>query len=159
MSPARPYHILLIEDNPGDVLLMREMLSDLQLNCRLTVLHDGEEAETLVNKCVRGELQDEFDLVLLDLQVPRLSGPEILRKLKSDPSMRKIPVIVLTSSGDADEVKEAYQLRANCYIRKPLDLDDFTRAIQSLVQFWFGVAKLPTRAAEYPRRYASGASY
>jgi two-component system, chemotaxis family, response regulator Rcp1 len=129
--------ILLVEDNPGDVRLVRESLRENGLPHRLAVAMDGVEAL----ERLRGP--ERPDVMLLDLNLPRKDGREVLAEVKSDPGLRSIPVVVLSSSDAQDDVSAAYALHANCYVTKPVDLDQFLDVVATIQRFWMGVAKLP----------------
>ena len=134
-------HILLVEDNPGDVRLVQEALKTTELECVLEVASNGDEA--LIR--LFSEETDLLapDLIILDLNLPRRSGHEVLALIKDDPKTRTIPVIVLSSSGLTEDVEKAYGAHANCYIQKPQNIDDFFHVCSLLEAFWFEVAKLP----------------
>jgi two-component system, chemotaxis family, response regulator Rcp1 len=129
--------ILLVEDNPGDVRLVRESLRESGLPHRLAVAMDGVEAL----EQLRGP--ERPDVMLLDLNLPRKDGREVLAEVKSDPGLKSIPVVVLSSSDAQDDVSAAYALHANCYVTKPVDLDQFLDVVATIQRFWMGVAKLP----------------
>jgi len=141
---SRPVEILLVEDNPGDVRLTREALREGKVHNNLHVAKDGVEALAFLRK--EG---DEYagavrpDLILLDLNLPRKDGREVLEEIKADPSLRHIPVVVLTSSEAEQDIVRAYDLHANCYVSKPVDLDQFITVVQSIENFWFTIVKLP----------------
>ena len=139
-----PFEILLVEDNPGDVLLTREAFQVGRLAHRLSVVEDGEEALSFLRK--EGKYKDapRPDLMLLDLNIPRKDGRELLAEVKSDPALRHIPVIVLTTSDAEQDVWRAYKLHANCYLTKPVEMDDFLNKIRSVEEFWLTVVRLPT---------------
>jgi len=142
-AEGRIVEILLVEDNPGDVLLTREALRDGKIHTHLSVATDGEEA--LARLHGQGPYAGAVrpDLILLDLNLPRLSGREVLASIKADEQLRRIPVVVLTSSEAEQDILASYDLNANCYISKPVDLDQFIRVIQSIEDFWLTVVKLP----------------
>ena len=144
MSRAKfPVNILLVEDNPGDVLLTQEAFSEGRYLPRLSVVEDGVEAMTFLRR------QDGYadaprpDLILLDLNLPRKDGRELLAEVKEDPDLRYIPIIVLTTSNAEQDVRRAYKLHANCYLTKPLDMDDFLKKVRSIEEFWLNVVRLP----------------
>lgn len=141
MSAAR--HILLVEDNPGDVRLTSEALREAGVRGELHVVNDGEEALRYLRK--GGEFKEAAtpDLVLLDLNLPRVGGREVLATMKSDHLLRRIPVAVLTTSADSDDVDAAYANHVNCYITKPIDMDRFVEVIRALGRFWLDVVTLP----------------
>lgn len=137
--------ILLVEDNPGDVGLIREAFSEAKVHNILHVVPDGVEAM----KFLRAE--DNYpdapcpDVILLDLNLPRKSGREVLEEIKADPKLKMIPVVILTSSKEDEDICRSYQLHANCYITKPVDFEQFMKVVQSIEDFWFTVVKLPCR--------------
>lgn len=141
--------ILLIEDNPGDVRLIREALKDRCVNLR--VVRDGEQALRCLNRDGAFPDAPRPDLILLDLNLPRLSGREVLAALKAHPAYRCIPVIVITSSHAPDDVHFAYENHANGYVVKPPDVNDFFRAMAGLEMFWLRIAQLPTGEQHEPR--------
>ncbi|MBF0154532.1 MAG: response regulator [Magnetococcales bacterium] len=142
---AKPIEILLVEDSPGDVELTREALRDSKLlNC-LHVVEDGEEAMAFLRR--EGRYADAVrpDVVLLDLNLPRKDGREVLEEIKADPDLKSTPVVVLTTSRADEDILRTYQLHANCYITKPVDLNQFFSVVQSVENFWFTVVKLPPK--------------
>ena len=144
--PARsdgPPEVLLVEDNPGDVRLVRVALSDGEVDVPLSVVGDGTEALDHLHR--RGEYADapRPDLVLLDLNLPRTTGTEVLEAMQDDPDLARIPVIVLTSSTDPDDVATAYELSANAYLTKPVDPDAFVEAVCAIEGFWLRLVHLP----------------
>lgn len=141
-SPS-PIEILLVEDSPGDIRLTRETLRDAKVANRLHVVTDGVEAMLFLNKRGAHENAPSPDLVLLDLNLPRKDGLEVLAEMKSDPVLRRIPVVVLTTSQAEQDVVRSYNLHANCFVSKPVDLDQFARIVQSIENFWFTVVRLP----------------
>jgi CheY-like chemotaxis protein len=136
-------HILLVEDNPGDVRLTKEALRGAKVANDLRVVGDGEEAIEYLRQ--RGRYVDapRPDIVLLDLNLPRLDGRDVLIDIKSDPDLAKIPIIVLTSSSAEQDIQSAYELHANCYISKPVDFTEFIEAVRSLEGFWLRIVRLP----------------
>jgi CheY-like chemotaxis protein len=139
----RAISILLVEDNPGDVRLTREALREGKVRNELQVARDGVEALDLLAR--RGPFADAArpDLILLDLNLPRKDGREVLAELKADQNLRRIPVVVLTTSQAEKDIRASYDLHANCYISKPVDLDRFIEVVKSIDGFWLGVAALP----------------
>ena len=138
-----PIEILLVEDNPADVRLTQEALREGKVKNHLSVARDGEEALAFL----RREGEPRPDLILLDLNLPRRDGREVLKEIKSDPKLQMIPVVVLTTSAaDADIIK-SYQLHANCYITKPVDLEQFITVVRSIDDFWLAIVKLPPEHA------------
>jgi len=140
---ARPIIILLVEDNPTDVLITREGLFSAKVFNTLHVADDGVEAMEFLRR--EGKFGDapRPDLVLLDLNMPRKNGQEVLAEIKADDSLKNIPVVILTTSQAKDDVVKAYGLHANCYINKPVDFDAFTKVVQTIKDFWFCVVTLP----------------
>ena len=146
MTPRRlmrPAEILLVEDNPADVRLTREALLEGKVRNNLSVAADGVEALAFLRR--EGSYAGAVvpDLILLDLNLPRKDGREVLEEIKADPSLRHIPVVVLTSSQAEQDILRAYDLHANCYVTKPVDLDQFIHVVQSIEDFWFTIVKLP----------------
>lgn len=141
----RKLHILLVEDNPFDIFLTRRALEGSKINLRLHVVENGIDAVNfLYQKCIERDTDIPCpDLVLLDLNLPGISGAEVLEEIKRNPFTLHIPIIVLTTSEEPRDICEAYLLQANCFITKPVDVDQFTAAIQSIERFWTEVAKLP----------------
>ena len=135
--------ILLIEDSPTDVFLAREALRDASVSNRLHLVSDGVEAMAFLNRLGRYHEKPRPDLILLDLNLPRKDGREVLTEIKSDPRFQDIPVVVLTTSRAASDVDAAYGRHANCYILKPVDYDEFAKVVQRLLEFWFSVVTLP----------------
>jgi CheY-like chemotaxis protein len=141
--PGRPIEILLVEDNPGDVRLTREALKVGKVKNNLHVARDGVEALDFLHR--RGEDADAVrpDLILLDLNLPRKNGREVLADIKADASLRRIPVVVLTVSQAEEDILSTYDLGANCFITKPVDLKQFLRVVKAVDDFWLSVVVLP----------------
>lgn len=135
--------ILLVEDNPGDVRLTAEALKDVQASTNLSVVPDGFEALAFLRREGRHFNAPRPDLILLDLNLPRMKGQEVLAAIKSDPDLKRIPVCVLTSSQSPDDVLSAYNLHANCYLTKPADLEEFLKVVKLIERFWFTAVTLP----------------
>lgn len=137
--------ILLVEDNPGDVRLTREALRDTKLSNHLHVVSDGVEAMAFLRR--EGAHADAArpDLILLDLNLPRKDGREVLAEVKGDPQLRRIPVVIMTSSEAERDIVMTYDLNANAYVNKPLDLDQFVRVVHSIEEFWLSIVKLPPK--------------
>jgi chemotaxis family two-component system response regulator Rcp1 len=142
-ADGKPIEILLVEDNPGDVRLTCEALRDAKVANQLHVVADGVEAMSFLRRESRYAGVPRPDLILLDLNLPRKDGREVLAEIKQDADLRRIPVVVLTSSAAEQDVVHAYSLHANCYIIKPVDLDQFLRIVRSIEDFWLVVVKLP----------------
>lgn len=140
---AGEVHILLVEDNPGDVRLTLEALRDGRISNQVTVVHDGEDALDFLRRRGRHADADRPHLVLLDLNLPKKDGREVLEEVKSDPELHRIPVIVLTTSSADRDVLLSYDLHANCYIKKPIDYEEFMGAIRGIENFWTRIVRLP----------------
>ena len=138
-----PIQILLVEDNPGDVRLTREALRDGKVHHDLSVAHDGVEAIQFLRREGEHAGAPTPDLVLLDLNLPRKDGREVLEELKADRHLCRIPVIVLTTSAAESDIMRSYDLQANCFITKPLDLDEYFAVVRSIEDFWLATARLP----------------
>ena len=143
---ARPIEILLIEDNPGDARLTQEALREGRVSNRLSEVRDGVEAMAFVRREPPYTDAPRPDLILLDLNLPRKDGREVLAELKADPRLRLIPVVVLTTSEAEQDILRTYELHGNCYITKPVDLDKFLHIVHAVENFWLAVVKLPGRA-------------
>jgi CheY-like chemotaxis protein len=137
------FEILLVEDSPGDVRLTREALKDAKMHINLHVASDGIEAMDFLNR--EGDYADvpRPDLILLDLNLPRKDGRQVLEEIKDNPELMTIPVVILTTSASEEDVLRSYRLHANCYISKPVDLDGFLKVIKSIDNFWLSIVKLP----------------
>jgi CheY-like chemotaxis protein len=135
--------ILLVEDNPGDVELIREALSEGKLNNELHVATDGAEAMDFLKREGKYGQAACPDLILLDLNLPKKSGRDVLQEIKSDPKFKFIPVVILTSSKAEEDILKSYNLHANCYVTKPVDLEQFMHVVKSIEDFWLTVVKLP----------------
>jgi CheY-like chemotaxis protein len=144
---GKPIDILLVEDNPGDVVLVEEVLSDSKMWNRLHVVSDGEQAMEFVRRQGKHAGAPRPDLILLDLNLPKKSGREVLREVKTHPDLKTIPVVVLTSSKSDDDVVKSYELHANAYILKPVDFHQFMKVMRAIEDFWFVTVKLPPRPA------------
>ena len=137
--------ILLVEDDIGDIELTKEALEDSKLQINLNVVRDGVDAIAYLRQ--EGEFSNAIapDLILLDLNLPRMDGREVLQEMKSDNRLRHIPVVVLTTSDTDEDILGSYNLGANCYVNKPLGLEEFTKIVRSIEEFWFTIVKLPRR--------------
>ncbi len=140
-----PLDVLLVEDNPGDVRLMKEALQEDKLVYNLHVVVDGEQAMDFLLQKGDFTRSPRPDLILLDLNLPRKDGREVLAEVKNDPDLKHIPVVILTSSKAEQDIIKTYELHANCYISKPVDLEQFTKVVKSINDFWFTVVRLPKR--------------
>jgi chemotaxis family two-component system response regulator Rcp1 len=137
--------ILLVEDNPGDVRLTQEALRDVKMKNNLSVVGDGVEAMQFLRREGPYAEAPRPDIILLDLNLPRMDGQEVLAAVKADPELKCIPVVVLTTSQAEEDIIRSYRLNANCYVTKPVDFDQFIRVVQSVENFWFTIVKLPSR--------------
>lgn len=147
-AAARPWEILLVEDNPAEVRLSQLVIGDTGLSHVLRVARDGEQALAMLRRQGDYRSQPEPDLVLLDLNLPRKDGREVLADVKSDPALNHIPVIVLSTSRAEHDVMACYRLNANGYIQKPLELDEFATVMRAILNFWLGpMVMLPGKAA------------
>jgi two-component system, chemotaxis family, response regulator Rcp1 len=142
-KPGKPIEILLAEDNPGDVRLTMEALHDAKVLNRMSVAADGVEAMAFLRREGQYASAPRPDLILLDLNMPKKDGREILAEIKADPDLRRIPVVVLTTSTAEKDIMESYNLHANCYIAKPVDLDQFLEVVKSIEDFWLTIVRLP----------------
>ena len=140
---VKPIEILLVEDNPGDVRLTIEALKEAKVINHLTVVKDGVEALAFLRRQGSYTTAPRPHLILLDLNLPRKDGREVLADIKTDDNLKRIPVVVLTTSQDEQDVLKSYNLHANCYITKPVDLDQFVRVVRSIEDFWLGIVVLP----------------
>jgi two-component system, chemotaxis family, response regulator Rcp1 len=141
----KPMHILLVEDNPGDVRLVREALSERRLRCRLNVAENGVEALAFLRRQGKHADAPRPHLIFLDLSLPLKDGREVLEEIKNDQDLRRIPVVILTSSRAEQDICKSYDLHVNCYISKRLDLRRFITVVQVVQGFWFNIAILPPR--------------
>lgn len=142
-TQVEPIDILLVEDNPGDVLLTREALKEGKVFNNLYVAGNGDEALAFLRNEGEHASAPQPDLILLDLNLPGINGREVLAEIKEDLQLRTIPVVILTTSTDEQDILESYQLHANCYITKPLDLDQFIKVVRSVEEFWLSIVTLP----------------
>ena len=140
---GRPIKILLVEDNPGDVRLVGEALKEAEVRSELSVVGDGMEALAFLHREGRYAEAVRPQLILLDLNLPKKDGREVLAEIKEDPHLKRIPVVVLTTSKAEQDILQSYDLHANCYIPKPVDLHEFVRAVKSIEDFWLTIVKLP----------------
>jgi CheY-like chemotaxis protein len=144
-SPDRALEMLLVEDNRGEARLVLEALAEVSLPTRLSVVCDGVEALKFLRRAGPYATVPRPDLVLLDLNMPRMDGREVLHEMKTDEALKNIPVVVLSTSESEEDILNAYHLKANCYITKPVEMDKFIRVIQSIQSFWHATAHLPPK--------------
>jgi CheY-like chemotaxis protein len=140
---AREFHILLVEDNPGDARLTVEAFKEARAGARLSHVTDGSEALDFLRRTGAFRGMPRPDLILLDLNLPRMDGREVLAAIKSDDNLRHIPVVILTTSRADADVSQAYNLRANCYVQKPTELSSFQHVVRCIDRFWFTTAQVP----------------
>lgn len=143
ITAIMPIEVLLVEDNPGDAQLTRIALEDSKFSIHLNVVEDGVEAMAFLRKEEKYAKVAQPHIVLLDLNLPRKDGREVLAEIKGDENLKRIPVVILTTSQSEEDILKAYNLYANCYITKPVDFDQFVKVVQSIENFWFAIVKLP----------------
>ncbi len=143
MAVYRAIEILLVEDNPGDVRLTQEALKENKIRNNLHVAKDGVEAMKFVRQINGFESAPRPDLILLDLNLPKKDGREVLAEIKTDEKLRSIPVVILTTSDAEDDVARSYDMHANCYVRKPIDLNRFIEVVKVIENFWLSIVELP----------------
>ncbi len=142
---GRPVEILLIEDNPGDVELAREGLRECKIRNNLHAVGDGVEASAFLHRKGAYASRPRPDLIILDLNLPKRDGRDLLREIKEDEDLKLIPVVILTTSAAEEDILRSYSLHANCYVTKPLGLDQFLQVVRSIETFWFTIVQLPSR--------------
>ena len=140
---GKPIEILLVEDNPGDVRLTQEALKEGKVSNNLCVVGDGIEALDFLRKQGKYVGVNRPDLILLDLNLPKKDGREVLEEIKNDPDLKRIPVVILTTSSTEEDILKSYNLYANCYITKPVDLDQFLKVAKAIEEFWLTIVRLP----------------
>jgi two-component system, chemotaxis family, response regulator Rcp1 len=140
---VRPIELLLVEDSEPDVRLTQEALNEAKVHNRLSVVEDGVEAMEFLRRQGRHANAPRPDLILLDLNLPRKDGRQVLKEVKADDSLKRIPVVILTTSKSEEDVLRAYDLHANCYIAKPVDFNRFMEVVKSVEEFWLTVVRLP----------------
>ena len=143
MAAQRTVEILLVDDNIGDVVLMKEALKGAEFPNRVSVVRDGCEALEFLRRTGKFASASRPDLILLDINMPRKNGCEVLEEVRSDEELRLIPIVILTSSEAEDDIRRSYELGANCFVTKPADLDEMVRVVQAINHFWITIAKLP----------------
>lgn len=146
-TQVTPIEMLLVEDNPGDARLAKEALKDSKLLNNIHHVSDGEQAIDFLRRAGAYAGAPRPDLILLDLNLPRKDGREVLAEIKADPNLKTIPVVVLTTSEAEQDILQSYRLHANCYITKPVDLDKFLEIIEAMQDFWLSIVRLPSHPA------------
>jgi two-component system response regulator len=141
----KPIDILVVEDNSGDARLIKELLNGNKIYCRLHIVKDGVEAMDFLKRSEGFTGSPRPDLIFLDLNLPKKDGREVLAEIKSDDNLKQIPVVVMTTSQAEEDIFKSYSLHANCYVTKPLDLDQFVKVVKSIEEFWFSLVKLPNK--------------
>ena len=144
MMTMEPIHILLVEDNEGDIMLIKEAFEEAKMIIMLSVVNDGKEAIDFLNKEGRYADVDLPDLLLLDINLPKKNGHEVLQNIKEDMKLKHIPVIMLTTSSSQKDVNSSYKSHANCFITKPVEMDEFMSVVATIENFWISIVKLPT---------------
>jgi CheY-like chemotaxis protein len=138
-----PIHILLVEDNEGDIFLALEAFQNFRIKNKISVARDGNEAMDFIFKKGQNANAEVPDLIILDINLPKKNGHEVLKAIKSNPNTQQIPVIILSTSSSKKDIESSYQNHVNCFITKPIELDDFMKAITSIEEFWLSIVKLP----------------
>jgi CheY-like chemotaxis protein len=147
-SLPQPIDILLVEDNEGDIRLTKEVLRGSKVHNNLIVARNGVEALECLRKQGKFEGTVRPDMILLDLNLPIMDGREVLAQIKEDPKLKRIPVVILTTSKAEEDILKTYNLHANCYVTKPVDLDQFVKVVRSMEDFWLAIVKLPNHKNE-----------
>jgi two-component system, chemotaxis family, response regulator Rcp1 len=142
---SNPVDILLIEDNSGDARLITEVLNENKIYSSLHVVNDGVEAMDFLRRNGRYIDAPKPDLIILDLNLPKKDGREVLAEIKADNEFKSIPVVIMTISQSEEDILKSYNLHANCYVTKPIDLDQFIKVVKSIEDFWFSIVRLPTK--------------
>lgn len=138
-------HVLLVEDNDGDILLIKEAFEDAKIHINISVVKDGKEAMDFLNKENKYTTVETPDLLLLDINLPKKNGHEVLQYIKGNENLRQIPVVILTTSSADKDINKSYSNYVNCYITKPVDVNDFLSIVSTIENFWISVVKLPTK--------------
>jgi CheY-like chemotaxis protein len=140
-----PIEVLLVDDNPGDVRLMQEALKDSKVHNNLHVVNDGEEAMSFLRREGKYSGSPEPNLIMLDLNLPGKDGREVLDEIKNDTALKHIPVVIVTTSAADEDILKSYSLHANCYVTKPVNIEQFIKVVHAIEDFWFSIVKLPPR--------------
>jgi len=143
VGAGKPIEILLVEDNPNDAALTMDTLREGRIRNNVTRVEDGVQAIEYLHRINGYAGAQRPDLILLDLRLPRMDGREVLAEIKSDPKLKRIPVVIMTTSSIEEDIFESYNLHANCYVTKPIELDDFIAAVRKIEDFWLTIVKLP----------------
>jgi chemotaxis family two-component system response regulator Rcp1 len=143
------FDVLLVEDSPGDIRLTQEAFKDAKIHIKLHVVTDGAEAMAFLDREEKYAGKPRPDLILLDLNLPKKSGREVLEEIKMSPELKSIPVVILTTSATEEDVLRSYQLHANCYITKPVNLEGFLKVVRSIDNFWLSIVQLPQEKLAY----------
>ncbi len=141
---GRPAEFLLVEDNPGDIRLTQEALRESKVRNNLNIVNDGDAAMAFLRRQGVHSKAPRPDIILLDLNLPRKDGREVLSEIKSDPDLKRIPVVIITSSEAEQDILKTYDLHVNCYVTKPVDLEQFIKVVQSIETFWLTIVRLPS---------------
>ena len=141
----KPIDILIVEDNGGDLRLIREVLDESKISNQIFAVRDGEEALDFLYRRGKFSNASSPDLIILDLNLPKIDGREVLAEIKVDPELKKIPVVVMTMSQSDEDILKVYSLHANCFVTKPIDLDQFIKVVKSIEDFWLTIVKLPPK--------------
>jgi CheY-like chemotaxis protein len=141
----KPIDILIVEDNGGDLRLIREVLNESKISNQIFAVRDGEEALDFLFRRGKYSNASTPDLIILDLNLPKIDGREVLAEIKVDPELKKIPVVVMTMSQSDEDILKVYSLHANCFVTKPIDLDQFIKVVKSIEDFWLTIVKLPSK--------------
>lgn len=144
-SDANPAEILLVEDSPADITLVEEIFEESRISSRLHVVQDGQAAIDHLRRAAGYEAAVRPDLILLDLNLPKMGGAEVLVEIKNDPALRRIPVVMLTTSDEEADVLRSYDQHANSYVIKPIGYEQFMQVVRTLEDFWFSTVRLPSR--------------
>jgi len=146
---CKPIEVLLVEDNPGDVVLTLEAFNNAKITNHLSVVEDGEEAIAYLRREGKYAEASAPDFILLDLNLPKMDGREVLQEIKNDKQLRRIPIVILTTSTAEQDILKTYDLHANCYINKPVNFDEFLTVVRAIENFWLTIVKLPPNGNRY----------
>jgi two-component system response regulator len=152
-SDGKLIDILIVEDNDGDARLIREVLNDNKILSSLYVVRDGVEAMDFLNNKGKYKTSPQPDLIILDLNLPRKDGREVLAEIKNNEELKYIPIVIMTISQAEEDILKSYNLHANCYITKPIDLNQFIKVVKSIEEFWFSIVKLPPKRNNWNNKH------